>query len=311
MSAVLVTAFSIEKENNHTFSDSSLFLEGEREHSFSEGYSFTNGETILAQSSPSLTREAQVLGADSGGQEKRDKIISHTVQPGETLESIADKFSISEDTIKWANSLSNGAVNEGDDLLILPTSGVLYYVERGDTLGQIAQRHKVNGEEIIEFNKVDDETDIKPGDQLIIPGGEKPTEPKRRSAPQTTYTGFGAVTYGTVTQGSHPGHSNAIDVANNCGTPIYAGGSGTVTRTGSDPSRAGNYIWVDHGSFKGLYAHLQNINVSAGEKVSAGQQIGTMGNTGFTKGPTGCHIHFQSRGGSNPLNHMQRGQTMR
>ena len=284
-------------------------MEGERERSVTEGYSFVNGETILAQSSPSLVRGAQVLGSDSGDL-KRDRIVSHTVEAGETLESIADKFSISKDTIKWANSLSNGTVDEGDDLLILPTSGVLYYVKRGDTLSHIAQRHKVEGEKIIEYNNVEDETDIRPGDQLIIPGGEKPAEPVRRSAPQTTYTGFGAVTYGTVTQGVHPGHSNAIDIANNCGTPIYAGGAGTVERAGYD-SVAGNYIWVNHGSFRALYGHLQSIHVSAGQRVSGGQQIGVMGNTGYTLGATGCHIHFETRGGRNPFSHMRRGQTMR
>ncbi len=310
VSAVVVTAFSIEGDSDYAFSDNSLFLEGQKRESVSEGYLFVNGETLLAQSSPSLARGIQVLGADSG-REERDRIISHTVEEGETLESIADKFEISKDTIKWANSLSNGSVKAGDDLLILPTSGILYYVERGDTLSHIAQRHKADEEEIINFNEVEDEAGIRPGDQLIIPDGEKPAEPVRRPAPQVTHTGFGAVTYGTVTQGAHPGHSNAVDVANNCGTPIYAGGSGTVTRTGSDPARAGNYIWVDHGSFKALYAHLQSIHVSPGQRVSGGQQIGTMGNTGYTLGATGCHIHFETRGGRNPFSHMQRGQTMR
>ncbi|MGM0439006.1 MAG: peptidoglycan DD-metalloendopeptidase family protein [Patescibacteria group bacterium] len=256
--------------------------------------------------------DTQVLGSDSGSTSKRDSIISYQVKDNDSLDSIAEKFDISKDTIRWANSISGNDVSAGDELLILPTTGILYYVERGDTLSDIAQKHDANGDEIIEFNDVESETDIKPGDQLIIPDGEKPAAPTiQQSAPSPARTNdsFSSVTYGTVTQGMHSGHK-AIDVANNCGTPIYSGGSGTVTKTGFDPQMAGNYIWIDHGSFKALYAHLQGIHVTAGEVVSGGEQIGTMGNTGFTKGPTGCHIHFEVRGGANPFSNMQRGQTM-
>jgi murein DD-endopeptidase MepM/ murein hydrolase activator NlpD len=182
-------------------------------------------------------------------------------------------------------------------------------VKSGDTLSQIAQKHKVKEEKIISFNDIEDATEIKPGDNLIIPDGQKQQITFQKS-PNISYTGFGSVTYGTITQGMRPGH-NAIDIANNCGTPIYSGGAGTVTRTGYDPAMAGNYIWIDHGSFRALYAHLWRIDVSAGQRVSGGQQIGTMGNTGYTIGATGCHIHFETRGGYNPFSRMQPGQTMR
>ncbi len=301
-----------EGENiEYAFSDTSLFLEAKTTLDNShQGFLFINDYALSAQYSPIPIRSAQILGVKNEREEKRDRIISYKVEKGENLESIADSFNISKDTIRWANSIGEGNLEEGKELLILPTTGVLYYVQRGDTLSHIAARHKASSDEIIKFNEVEDETGIMPGDQLIIPDGEKPREPIRR-APTTFYAGFGSVTHGTVTQGNHSGHSNAIDIANNCGTPIYSGGGGTVAGTGVDPQRAGNYIWIDHGSFKGLYAHLQGIHVSAGQRVSAGQQIGTMGNTGYTIGATGCHLHFETRGGTNPFSHMQRGQTMR
>ena len=284
-----------------------MFLDAESEIADNyESYLFADS-TLLARSV--TIREPQTLGSNTASERKR--IRSHPVKAGETIDSIAEKYEISKETIEWANSLPNGTIEEGDELLILPTTGVLHYIERGESLSGIANRHNAEVEDIVAFNDdIEDENSISNGQQIIIPDGEKPVEPTPQQAPRATHTGFAAVTHGTVTQGDHPGHSNAVDVANNCGTPIYSGGAGTVTRTGSDPARAGNYIWIDHGNFKALYAHLQSIHVSSGQTVNAGEQIGTMGNTGYTLGATGCHIHFETRGGPNPFSNMQRGQTM-
>ena len=267
--------------------------------------SFTEENSITATSAPYFT-EGQVLGTQT---EKRSSIVSYKVERGDTLASIAREFRISEDTIKWANSVNEKSLKTGDELLILPTTGALYYVQQGDTLSTIAERHKASSREIVSFNNIEEGSQIRPGDQLIIPGGEKPKTivPQR---PGTHRSGFVSVTHGTVTQSAHPGHRNAVDIANACGTPLYAAASGVVTKTGHDPRLAGNYVWIDHGSINALYAHMRNIHVSTGQRVSAGQQIGTMGNTGYTIGATGCHLHFETRG-SNPFSHLQRGQTMR
>lgn len=294
------------EDGSRLFSDNNLFMDG----SF-VGESADNGlliveNTFLAQLPSTVSSDrGQVLGSDSG--RDRSRIISYKVQEGDSLSSVADYFGISEDTIKWANTIQGNEISSGDELLILPVTGVLYYVRRGDTLGQIAQRHKASAEKIIAYNDIENERDIMPGDQIIIPHGEKPTTPPPRRSYAST-EGFGAVTVGTVTQTAHAGHANAVDIANSCGTPIYSASGGTVTRTGYDPGRAGNYIWIDHGSFSGLYAHLQGMHVSPNQRVSSGQQIGTMGTTGLS---TGCHLHFETRGGLNPFRNLQRGQTMR
>jgi murein DD-endopeptidase MepM/ murein hydrolase activator NlpD len=41
--------------------------------------------------------------------------------------------------------------------------------------------------------------------------------------------------------------------------------------------------------------------VEVGNEVEKGELIGYVGNTGYTLGPTGCHLHFEVRGGQNPL----------
>lgn len=91
---------------------------------------------------------------------------------------------------------------------------------------------------------------------------------------------------------------NGIDIGINTGTPIYATADGTVqtvttgctagnTKCGSGN---GNYILLRHAN--GLYTeykHLSKLNVSKGDRVSAGQLIASSGNTGFSGGP---HLHY-------------------
>ncbi|MBK7883452.1 MAG: M23 family metallopeptidase [Chitinophagaceae bacterium] len=80
-----------------------------------------------------------------------------------------------------------------------------------------------------------------------------------------------------------------IDIPAVCGTIVLASGSGYIIDAGYDPI-IGNFIKIGH-SFKwtSLYGHLSQINVSKGQKVTAGQMIGLSGTTGRS---TGCHLHY-------------------
>lgn len=74
------------------------------------------------------------------------------------------------------------------------------------------------------------------------------------------------------------------------GSPVLASAAGTATRH-SQPSGAGNYIVIDHGSgWKTYYFHLSSYSVASGASVSQGQQIGVTGSTGNS---TGAHIHYE------------------
>ncbi|MGC9048645.1 MAG: COG3942 and LysM peptidoglycan-binding domain-containing protein [Patescibacteria group bacterium] len=109
----------------------------------------------------------------------RTEIETYIVQPGDTLESIAKKFNISVETICWENKLSSGAVLKvGQELKILPVSGLTHKVLAGDTLDALAQKYKTSIEDIIDFNNLADPSDIFVGDVLIIPFGKKPPAPK-------------------------------------------------------------------------------------------------------------------------------------
>lgn len=81
-----------------------------------------------------------------------------------------------------------------------------------------------------------------------------------------------------------------IDIAGNIGDPIYAAGAGKVITTDKDNSH-GNYIVIEHpGGLQSWYLHLSAIGVNAGDTVTKGQEIGSLGNTGRSTGP---HLHFE------------------
>ena len=82
---------------------------------------------------------------------------------------------------------------------------------------------------------------------------------------------------------------SGVDLAGPEGTPIVATRDGTVT-SAAYHSGNGNYVTINHGDgFSSSYLHMTRYVVSVGQKVKAGQVIGYMGNTGYSKG---SHLHF-------------------
>ncbi|GAA2804130.1 peptidoglycan DD-metalloendopeptidase family protein [Kribbella solani] len=84
------------------------------------------------------------------------------------------------------------------------------------------------------------------------------------------------------------------------GTPVRAVTSGVVRV--EHPGWAGNLVRIDHGNgLETLYAHLSRVDVTDGQQVTAGQQIGAVGSEGNSTGP---HLHFEVRLGGDPVNPM-------
>jgi len=73
---------------------------------------------------------------------------------------------------------------------------------------------------------------------------------------------------------------------------VFAANGGRVIFAGWNSFGYGSMIAIAHGPFITLYGHLSQINVSCGQDVAPGQQIGGVGNTGNSSGP---HLHFEIR----------------
>lgn len=237
----------------------------------------------------------------------RSEIIDYKVESGDTISSIAEKFGLSADTIKWANDLTSDSIKPEDSLKILPVSGVSHIVKSGDTLESVAKKYSAEQQAIMDFpfNDVPDDFSLKVGQLLIVPEGSPPqVAAPARPKPQYLAQGpasaafqapFGAQfiwpTGGSITQyfaWYHPG----VDIANRAAPGVSTSDGGKIVVAGwPDSSGYGNRIVIDHGNgYTSLYAHLSNIYVSIGDTVSRGQLIGQMGSTGRS---TGTHLHFE------------------
>lgn len=243
-------------------------------------------------------------------QKPRSEIIEYEVQRGETISQIATKFGIDVDTVKWANNLTSvDTIKPGQEIKILPVSGIAHEVKSGDSLESVAKKYSAEPQAIVDFpfNDLPDDFRLKIGQILIVPDGSPPeTKVPAKPKPQYLASGPQGPTYQAPGGGSfiwptpggisqyfawyHPG----IDIPNRGAPAISASDGGTVIVAGwPDNYGYGNRVVIDHGNgYQTLYAHLSNVYVSSGQTVSRGQAIGQMGSTGRS---TGTHLHFEIR----------------
>lgn len=111
-------------------------------------------------------------------------------------------------------------------------------------------------------------------------------------------SGFG---YRRDPKGAGTRMHSGTDFAAGHGTPIYATADGTVIHAGWD-SGYGRTVRIQHEfGIQTLYAHMSQIRVNNGQKVSRGDRIGDMGSSGRS---TGTHLHYEVRIGGRPVNPM-------
>lgn len=269
-----------------------------------------------------------------------DKIITYTVEKGDTIGTVADKFGISKNTILYANTnIKNNALKVGTVLTILPVDGVSYTVKKGDTIASIAKAHKADANDIAQYNDITDES-LMIGDKIIVPGGVvekkaevvKPVFPKVEKEETTVNTptqtetkvektqasvdqmsGGNGITggyiwpfpkgTGRVSQRLHD--DNAYDFAAPKGTPIYAIQDGKVLIADGSGYNGGYglYVVIDfNDGGQAIFGHMSKVAAVAGEEVKQGDIIGYVGSTGRS---TGNHVHIGYHGGKpNPYRNL-------
>lgn len=121
-------------------------------------------------------------------QKTRKDIANYTVQSGDTVTSIAQKFGVTSDSIRWSNGVNSDSVQVGKVLTIPPISGIVYTVKSGDTIDSLAQHYSANKDAIIEFNDAEI-AGLKVGDKIVIPNGVVPVT---RSTVSTGYSSTNA-----------------------------------------------------------------------------------------------------------------------
>ena len=98
---------------------------------------------------------------------------------------------------------------------------------------------------------------------------------------------------------SLPDFHEGLDISNEVGTPVVATANGVVTFAG-DRGSFGHVVEIQHEhGISTLFGHLAKILVQPGQRVTRGQRIGLMGNSGKSTGP---HLHYEVRVNDQPVN---------
>ncbi len=118
-------------------------------------------------------------------------IFDYTVVDGDTLASLASKFGVTSDSIKWSNSLTSNTLKPGKVLTIPPTNGVVYTVQSGDTPDSLASKYSASKDAIIHFNDAEI-SGLQVGEKILIPDG-KVAAPR---ATLVTASFFGSASFG-------------------------------------------------------------------------------------------------------------------
>ncbi len=247
---------------------------------------------VLVANTGSLSGNIPIQTIDENG------VSIYIVREGDTLSEIAELFNVSINTIKWENNLGK-TLRAGQELRILPLTGVSHTVKKGDTFSKIASKYSVEIEDITIFNDIDAKS-LKVGQKIIVPNGVKQTTSSRKTYSGTSRKINNAPTgyYIRPTNGrtSSPfgvrrgGYHYGIDIASPTGTPIVASASGTVVKTSCGSGYGICTIIKHNNGTQTLYAHNSRLFVRVGDNVKQGQKIANVGSTGRSTGP---HVHFE------------------
>ncbi len=270
----------------------------------------------------------------------RTEIVTYTVQQGDTVSGIADKYGLQAKTVFAANFdvLQDDPHNlqPGQQLRILPVDGVYWEWLGGISFGQWAAYFNVKPEDIINYpaNHLDanamgdpQNANIKVGTFLIVPNGQYQyhtpgqiplgiTRSNPASAQVAGNGSCGPVSGGAVGSGTfvfptdrhylsgfdYSTKSNhlGIDLAANMGDNIYASDGGVVVYAGPNSYGYGNMIMIDHGT--GFQTLYAHLSQIF---VTCGQSVTqgqTIGAAGETGHASGPHLHFEVRTATTVIN---------
>jgi murein DD-endopeptidase MepM/ murein hydrolase activator NlpD len=259
--------------------------------------------------------------------------MAYIVQPGDSLFAIATKTGAGATAIADANNLRPPYPIRAGDRLQIP-GGLYHRVGPGETGIAIARAYGAVWADIVMMNALQPPYMLQVGQNLLLPSAaaasEVPTDvtPEMRAAAfilniddivtggnpagatpvaATSASGFvgsfvwplrGAIIGRFGSQGG--GRVNdGLNIASSSGAPVRAAAPGTVVYSGNEIGVFGGLVLVDHGGgWVTAYGHLGSLNVTKGDRVSAGQPLGGVGETGYVTQP---QLHFEIRQNRKPL----------
>jgi murein DD-endopeptidase MepM/ murein hydrolase activator NlpD len=265
-----------------------------------------------------------------GGFVEQVTMQTYKIVKGDSIYSIAKKFSIREDVLKYNNPDLNKTLKIGQELKIYNGDYIEYKIGKGDTILAIANKFGVKVTDILRINSLQT-SEIKPGNLIILKNPDlesyndkiaqaKIDSGKLSKLPRNigggsigkSQGGF-AIRWPVRWAGINSGFGRRLHPVlkryiyhQGVDTPVkyesaYAAADGVVSTAGT-MSGYGLIIIIKHSNgYETRYAHLSKMSVRPGQKVKMGDYIGKTGATGRVTGP---HLHFEVRKNGKALNPM-------
>ncbi len=230
------------------------------------------------------------------------RLVRHRILPGETLESIAQKYNLIPATLMGFNPvLRQGTAPVGSEIIIPPYNGILAKVAPGKSLKEVAATYGIRPDLLFEVNgcQTHPQTVFVPGVNWsplgTIAGRTAPSLASNSrdryplpaiAAVLTPYGWQSNPTTGKVE--FHPG----VDLMAQVGTPVLAVADGVVAFAG-ERRGYGKLVVINHRQgWQTRYSQLATLSVSPGQPIQAGKTLGTVGPQAATR-PS--HLHFEMR----------------
>lgn len=151
--------------------------------------------TLLAvvASDDSVVAKPQIVATSL---KSKHDIIRYTVKAGDTITSIATKFGIAPNGVRWSNNISGEAVPAGKELLIPPANGIVYRVKAGDSIDSLVSRYQANRDSFITVNDAESGS-LEVGSLVWIPNATQPLPTLRFAAASSGFSFGTSAIYGS------------------------------------------------------------------------------------------------------------------
>lgn len=240
-----------------------------------------------------------------------------TVKKGMTLYAISRQTNVPVRTLIEANHLKPPYTLSIGQKIKVPKAKI-HVVKKSETLYSISKRYGLTVSALSRQNNIQPPYTLSIGQKLIVSGGSgstyaasgsgKSTKSVKKSTSKTTTRStkpvwvpkgkkFAWPVKGKIISdyGSHGAgqYNDGINIAGKTGTAIKAADAGTVVYANDELKGYGHLILIKHANgWITAYAHNDKLLVKKGQKVSKGQKIATMGQTGNVSSP---QLHFEIR----------------
>lgn len=235
-----------------------------------------NAQLAVSPADDTVIAKPQVVATPL---KSRKDIRVYAAQNGETISSIATKFGVSSNSIRWSNGLQGDAVNAGTKLYIPPVEGIVYVVKSGDTPESVANKFQASKEQIIADNDAE-VSGLRAGEIILIRNGNVVPVQVARTAVSygggfawgsgAVYGGYNGYDYGYCTwwaakRRADIGRPIPSNLGNASTWKVLAQRAGFSV--GNKPA-AGAVIWTPPRDYYGHVGFVESVNPDGSVNIS-------------------------------------------